>query len=47
MVTKNRATTEAGTANTTPVSLAEHSWNLKAVNIPLDVYNCNAQRRNR
>lgn len=39
MVTKNRATVE--TINTAPVSLVEHSWKLKAMNIPLDKYNCN------
>lgn len=40
MVTKNRATVEA--INAAPVSLAEHSWKLKAVNIPFDTCNCNA-----
>lgn len=28
MATKNRATREAETINTAPVSLAEHSWKL-------------------
>lgn len=35
MVTKNRATAEA--INAAPVSLADHSWKLKALNIPLDM----------
>lgn len=39
MVTRNRATVEA--TNAAPVSLAEHSWKLKAVNIPLDMCNSN------
>lgn len=42
LVTKNRATAEA--INAAPVSLVDHSWKLKALNIPLDMQNCNARK---
>lgn len=43
MVTKTRATIEEETINRAPVSLAEHSWKFRAVNIPIDMHSFSVQ----
>lgn len=47
MVSENRATTEEETINRAPVSLAGHSWKLRAVNAPVDKHNFSAQAEKR